>query len=404
MTSTRGADGRTRLGWLRAVPWLLVLGVVALPVLDVADVLARERPATLEALRFGLRGREDHPDEVLRERVDHPVVALGPEDAAVVWVLGGSSVVSPRRELATASLHEAFEAAGVSLRVRNLGVPGADLGLLGPLLRWRLEHGEAPPDVLLLHAGHNEYTNAYQTWDYEGPMYRTLALAYLATGFGFAGRVPDDLRNHFAWYRRTHAVSWLDGLQRVGLWAPDPAFWSAYAAHVDEAWVRRLDQVLDLCAAHGVDVVLELPASNLAWAPHGFLHRIEALRAEAARTEDLARRTALQREARDLEIHTADVRAKRSLLDATRRVAADRGIPVFAVGDALVAEGIALDGDVFSDALHYTEAGHAAHHARLAAWWVAQGLPGSPVAAAPSGQGALPGAPPGRRSTVPEEP
>ncbi len=341
----------------RTVRLLLGLGVAALVLLG-AEVLARsifgEPGPPLEVHLVPERDGgflERSGNEVRRnygapwEEMSFPLQHEGPRFA----VLGGSSVheghigVGEEREF-TQQLASQLGVTGL-----NLGSPGLDSHDLVEIVE---ELRGVELAALVIYAGHNDLGNVAMGRRYHG---RAAAVSLLVQ----AGLERLQL---FRLLRKGRP----DKAKPKERGPPEPLS-AADRAGAVRAFAGNLERIVELTAQRQRPLVLVVPASQLALEPEPQpcaspdcpLELYE--RAMALRGEDPEGAAALLRRARDLD--GLALRASSDLQDSVRRLARDHdGVQLVDAPAELPREpGLAVPAsELFSDPLHFSEAGHRA--------------------------------------------
>lgn len=358
--------------WLLALlpAILLTLGAVALG----AEILRLSRfqaePALARA-RDVLATREGRPLVLTETESGWEFEGAGhepriPNDTKPkIYVFGGSSLVVPVPNWAfPASLgHLLFRDFG-EVHVINFGIPGHD----SFDVRRRVEDAldTAPPDLLILYTGHNDFTNAYRvafsrTFHIIQRQRALLALAlpvYLIGGSKARGLAWEPDTNQFASWLYYAANPWMTlALQRLGLLTLPQAPVPLLDSLVCEAYARNIEEVVTLARQHAVPLLVVTPIGNLDAPVYGMGLEADGLYRRGMAESDPAARLRLLREARDRDALSLDIRAKTPMLEMLRGISAP-DVHVLDLEAVFAAQGRRFDYDDFSDYVHLRQDAH----------------------------------------------
>lgn len=328
-----------------ALPWVVLLALVAAVLLDLRDLHAlpdRVPDATTALWGYGVAGwGPPRPPPDTREA------------PLRVVLLGASSIVFPTPEQLVDPLRERLDALSHPARIDDLGVPGMSTG---PVVSRGLEVLEdpEPPSVLVVYAGHNDASFGVQD-----TLLQPFAPARATRVLWWVRSRPPPTPKQFPLFHRIRLEGLVDAAQDLG-WGdlPEEAFVPMHEAVADYGR-RNLTALADAAREKGVPLILATPISNLEWMPHG-PSRATRERWETGLAEtDPVRRRALLREARDGDLFGSDLRADTTYLAMLRSLAAGPGVHLCDVEARLDAEGFDYGPRWFTDQVHFTAEGHA---------------------------------------------
>ncbi len=280
-----------------------------------------------------------------------------------VLVYGGSSVALPppiqgwQPPTFTGYLDQALDQREIPAAVVNLGIVGADSFTVSQHVEDTVAAAGAPPDLLVVYYGHNDYNNAYNNLvvpERFGCFHSLLRPAHLLSSL-----VPEGSAAEYGYkqYVREHRHSLARTSLRTGLSSIDDQEFTQYDAVVLEHFSLNTAKILDVGADRGIPVVLIKPVCNLRREPQGSRESTTDPFERGLATQDHGEAIDLLIQAKDGERFSYDIRAKTPLLDYLGSLEGD-GVHVLDLLGRWRADGRQFGSEEFVDLIHFTDFGH----------------------------------------------
>jgi lysophospholipase L1-like esterase len=268
-----------------------------------------------------------------------------------------------------------------NLQMVNLGISGIESRALVEQFEESLSRGMGLPTLLVIYAGHNDYNVLYHAsltrkFDLFEPLF------YLLAPFTRPG-----LNHGMTVYLRSRVPPLVEWLQRRGLVDFSTLSLTAVNRAIAVRFERNLERIVKQCKGRAIPVMLVTPVGNLLAHPYGSLASTTAPYLLGLSLPPGEARLALLRVAQESEFLTFDIRAKAGVREAMHSLA-EPAVFVADLDGWLVAQGVRLDGRLFSDYFHFTKWGHA-----KVAEFLHQELAGRPEVARKLGLVAVPTVP-----------
>ena len=342
------------LGWLLVwLPSLVLLVTVVSLVIDIVRLnTVRSDAVHLDVAKF-LEEREatvvPFPEEY---------EALG-NSTRNILVFGGSSVVISDGETFSTYLGRRLRKTVANVRVVNLGVNAIDSFSLKVRVLASLSglKGRGDPALIVIYAGHNDYTNPYQF--VVTPAYQAFRWELKLIRFLFS---RDE---SWFWFVRERTPPLLYALQVSGAVRFDDLDYTATNDLILRHFQQNLSAILVAAADRHIPVVLITPIGNLYAQPYGALDATHAYYDMGLESERYEERLHYLMAARDSEIFTLSIRAKSRLIDYLRALNSE-GVYVFDLESKLIEERFQFGNSDFLDYFHLNDRTHRLVADRLA--------------------------------------
>jgi lysophospholipase L1-like esterase len=234
------------------------------------------------------------------------------------------------------------------LSVSNFALCGVDSFAIRAWVEEVLQ-SPPPPSLIVIYAGHNDYTNAHV--NAVSPLYDMFP-SVIALGFELWASPADN----FEWHRLSTTARLVKWAQMLRLATLPEDVGGAHGA-ILSAFQGNLDAIITACQARGVPVVLVTPVANLHKEPFGSRVAVTEVYRTARREPDPRKRLTLLRKARDASFLTPSTAAKTPLIEHLRSLRRT-GVYVLDFEALLEAEGFDFGDDGFSDYFHMRESLH----------------------------------------------
>ena len=329
----------------------LLLAYILFPFLSNLYCFYRVSPeAVVKEIHQALQGFE-FPTAFVRVHTGRPLIRSKNEN--VIYVYGGSSLIVTNsgaypHNVFPGKLQEALK--GKAL-VSNFGRSGMDSFYARDIFKYTCKIQK--PDLVILYAGHNDYTNIYRK--FVRRHYSLLKGTLLRSILRARSRFHDNADWHLDYNFEPIVDSYCAAR---GLLAIDFNEFLQYDSAAEGYYQDNIRQILGYAKENGISVLLITPVGNLYKKPVGNKALLQAYE-RAVSIPDYSRRIAMLSEVRDRDFLAPDIRAKTPMLRFLRTLEdAKNGIHVLDLEQELMKIEFSFNNDGVYDYFHLTEATH----------------------------------------------
>lgn len=237
--------------------------------------------------------------------------------AADIYFIGASSLVWPSKE---ESFVAEVQKRIPTKRVANLGIPGIDSGELLEITKRALNNN---PEMIVVYAGHNDFTNVYRNiLDTKQDIFSKTKLEWIIEHTGI-GKVLVNITRYQNWFAMDDFViepKYTVLMNRLGLAKINESKYQEINTAIAQEFNTKMISIENLAKRQGTKVVFVTPISNLKIKPYT-TKKYSDLYNEAMNNKTISQKEKTEKliEAKDGDLFSGDIRAKSVLIDTIRK-------------------------------------------------------------------------------------